>query len=329
MSPIFSIFTSVYNAEKYIGKCLDSVLKQSLNDFEWYIHDDGSTDASYQICADFAQKDDRIILSQGNNGTCISKLNQFLKEAKGKYVAFIDHDDLWEPDYLETIYNRLNTNNVDGAITSYTLINADGDRLGWYTPILKDGEILNSLELKRRFLTSLEIEGFRWNKFYKTDLYRKSKLEFQRKFPADIRFEYDLFDYVNTVVLVESKGYYYRQLVSSEVGDVNIDKTLGMLETFKIIGNRAIEEGLVEEGWYYRSWRYINNIFLRIQGGNFSNEELQMLFKAFSWKSEVQTNIIKTLIKFGKYKNRRDGNFKFAIKTILVWMKTKKYRFEV
>lgn len=108
---IVSVIIPVYNAEKYIKECLDSVLNQTMNDLEIICVDDGSTDNSMHILKKYKQSDSRVrILSQENQGSGPAR-NWGLKEARGKYVAFLDADDFWYDDFvLEKIANAAEEN---------------------------------------------------------------------------------------------------------------------------------------------------------------------------------------------------------------------------
>ena len=219
----FSIFTPTYNGEKFIKSCIDSVLNQNLTEFEWYIYDDGSTDSTYDVLKKLVLNDRRVHLSRGDNGNSIERMNDFLDNAKGQYIAFIDHDDIWnDKDFLNSIYSKLIETKSDCLVTSYTLIDKKNNILNSYTPTLNDSLILNQKQLKIKFLTSLEIEGFRWNKFYRNSTVKMSGLKFKKNsFPADLPFEFDLLDHVNTAVLLDNHNYLYRQLSQSEVGNIN------------------------------------------------------------------------------------------------------------
>jgi glycosyltransferase involved in cell wall biosynthesis len=323
MAPFFSVFTPVFNSEKFIRECIESVLHQTFSNFEWFIYDDGSTDKSYDICQKFAQREKRIILSRGENGHSIEQMNRFIDKAKGEYILFIDNDDVWDLDYLDSIYTRLVKNDVDCIITSYSLIDADGKELGWYTPTLKDGEIIDKKEVKRRFLTTLDIEGFRWNKIYKRETIQKSGIKSRKLFPADIVFEYELINYIQRAELLNNKGYFYRQSSGSQVGKIDAYKTSRMLATFMEIGDTAIKEGFSEEGWYYKSWRYINSMFLRLKNKRLTKHEIRLVFDEFSWRRCVGRGLFSSLLKFMRYENKREGHLAFSIKTVYVWMMAK------
>lgn len=98
---MISIIIPIYNSEKYIGECIQSVLNQTYDKFELILVDDGSTDASYKICQEYSRKDCRIKLIQKKNGGVSSARYEGLKIAQGEYIAFLDNDDIWLPDFLQ------------------------------------------------------------------------------------------------------------------------------------------------------------------------------------------------------------------------------------
>lgn len=105
---LFSLIIPVFNVEKYLGDCLDSVLDQSFQDWEAICVNDGSTDGSSSILAEYAAKDARIkVVSQANAGTAVAR-NTGLKEASGDYVFFLDSDDWLEANALQILSEKLN-----------------------------------------------------------------------------------------------------------------------------------------------------------------------------------------------------------------------------
>ncbi|MDR0422523.1 MAG: glycosyltransferase, partial [Proteiniphilum sp.] len=101
MNPMISVIVPVYNVEKYLRKCLESILAQTYTSFELLLVNDGSTDGSGQICDEYAQKDSRVqVFHQENKGVSRAR-NLGLERAKGKWVAFIDSDDWVDSTYLE------------------------------------------------------------------------------------------------------------------------------------------------------------------------------------------------------------------------------------
>ncbi len=118
-TPMISIIIPVYNVEKYVGECINSVINQTYTNLEILINNDGSTDNSYQICQSYAQIDPRIKLySQENKGVSIAR-NAMLEKAIGEYVLFIDPDDFILPTHVERLLNLLNEYDADASACGY------------------------------------------------------------------------------------------------------------------------------------------------------------------------------------------------------------------
>lgn len=110
---LISIIIPVYNVEKYLKQCLDSVLEQTYTDFEVIMVDDGSTDSSYDICLDYCEKDIRFNALQKENGGASSARNVGIQNAKGDYIFFLDSDDWLEPTALEEMISTAKDQNAD------------------------------------------------------------------------------------------------------------------------------------------------------------------------------------------------------------------------
>jgi glycosyltransferase involved in cell wall biosynthesis len=117
--PKISVIIPVYNVEKYLHRCVDSVLNQTIQDFEIILINDGSTDHSGQICNDFAQKDKRITVIHKKNARVAAARNDGIRSAKGKYVSFIDSDDWIEPEMFQEMLNKAEELNLDFIMCDY------------------------------------------------------------------------------------------------------------------------------------------------------------------------------------------------------------------
>jgi glycosyltransferase involved in cell wall biosynthesis len=118
--PYISIIVAVYNTEKYIEKCLISILKQTYRDYEIILVDDGSTDQSGYICDQYAQKDNRIRVIHKRNGGPNSSRKAGIKNAEGEFVSFVDSDDWVESDMYEKLYGvAVSDNTIDICIGTY------------------------------------------------------------------------------------------------------------------------------------------------------------------------------------------------------------------
>jgi len=125
-----SIITPLYNSEKFIGETIESVARQTYENWEHIIIDDCSTDASFTIAQEYAKADARIILLSNavNSGVSESR-NLGLQSAEGEFIAFIDSDDLWEPHKLEVQLNALRDENGSLAYSSYLRVDEQGKAL--------------------------------------------------------------------------------------------------------------------------------------------------------------------------------------------------------
>lgn len=113
-----SVIIPVYNAEKYLDKCLDSVINQSLKDIEIIIINDGSTDNSIKIINKYLNDKRLVFFNRKNHGIGVTR-NFGIKSAKGKYICFLDSDDYYEHNMLEDMYNYIINNDLDIAICNY------------------------------------------------------------------------------------------------------------------------------------------------------------------------------------------------------------------
>lgn len=147
---LVSIITPNYNSEKFIAETIDSVLSQTYSNWEMIIVDDVSSDKGIEIAQKYINCDDRIklIKLEKNSGPAVAR-NRAIEEAKGRYIAFLDADDLWSPKKLETQISFMNKRQCGLSYTSYNLINEDGVSLGKfivpghisYTDLLKTNSI--------------------------------------------------------------------------------------------------------------------------------------------------------------------------------------------
>ena len=110
---MISIIVPVYNIEKYLPRCLDSLIGQSFLDIEIIIVDDGSTDGCYYICEEYGRKDPRIVVIHKTNGGLVSARKVGMKAARGEYIAYVDGDDWIEPQMYEQMYQKMIEENVD------------------------------------------------------------------------------------------------------------------------------------------------------------------------------------------------------------------------
>lgn len=114
--PLISVIVPIYNVEKYLKKCLDSIVSQTYNNLQIILVNDGSTDNSAVVCARYSKKDSRIELIEQENAGLSAARNAGIEKAKGEYLVFIDSDDVVDSDYIEYLYNLIVESGADMSI---------------------------------------------------------------------------------------------------------------------------------------------------------------------------------------------------------------------
>lgn len=138
-SGLVSIITPCYNGEKYISYTIDSVLRQTYRNWEMIIIDDGSKDNSAEICRSWAEKDSRIQFFQQENAGSAAARNNGIRRAEGQYIALLDADDLWEPEFLEEQIRFCQEKNATCVYSSYRCIDEKGKEI--LNPVICKKEI--------------------------------------------------------------------------------------------------------------------------------------------------------------------------------------------
>lgn len=209
-----SIVIPVYNVEKYIRECLDSIINQTYKNLEIILVDDESKDKSGIICDEYAIKDSRIKVVHKKNGGAASARNIALDLLTGDYISFIDSDDYVASQYIEYLVKYLEQNNADISICSYYDL---------YTDNMIQYDLANKTFTKKQYLENFLRDwtsGILWNKLFKKEL-----LEHVR-FIEGRRIDDEFFTYKGVlnsecVIQFNIPLIYYRQRISSVMQNEN------------------------------------------------------------------------------------------------------------
>lgn len=185
MNPKVSIIVPVYMVEPYVRKCVDSILAQTLKDFELILVDDGSPDSCGEICDKYAQKDGRIKVIHKENGGQATARNAALDIAKGDYIGFVDSDDWIEPDMYELLYDMCIKNDCDIANCSSIIY--------FKNKTVKNGKHPLTVHNRDQAMRSM-LEGDLYDEVVWTKLIKRSLLE-KIRFPVGIAYEDTAFTY--------------------------------------------------------------------------------------------------------------------------------------
>lgn len=200
---LISIIVPVYNCEKYLMECIESIRNQTYRVFELILFNDGSTDSSLDICEHYASLDDRIrVYSHQNIGVARTRQMGYLK-ANGKYIAFIDSDDSVKKDYIERLYSTICENGAD--VVCCNSIDEGVENLA----ISENQIIIDKTKLVEAFLDNKRYAYCIWGKLYRSELLKEIKFH-NMKYAEDTYYVTEVFQNSEKVVLLKYAGYCYR-----------------------------------------------------------------------------------------------------------------------
>lgn len=310
-----SIIMPVYNSEKYLEKCINSILDQKFNSFELLLIDDGSSDDSPQICEKFAAKDDRVKVFHKSNGGICEARNFGLQKARGNYIAFSDHDDIVKQGFLQENYEIAKKTNADVIKFGREALIIDGD-------VVKKRDIrkfkkmlLKSMDIKKQFL-KLRFDGAMtcvWDGFFKRSFLLNNGIKFNiqyKKGGEDIDFCSKCFAKASTVAFSDKIFYIHyirigyststkpdeQRLLKFEMLANNLEECIEFLSINKK-KNSFYYMNIVKE-LVYPSLVYYNNLN---EGYDTVKDFLIMTGKKYNKYSPKTVDLIKIDIKWGIY----------------------------
>ena len=168
-----SIIVPIYNKQKYLYACLESLRKQTFKEIQIIMIDDGSTDKSEEICQDFVNKDSRFEYYFYENSGCSKSRNRGISKAHGKFILFIDADDCVEINFCEELYNKIEISQSDLVVCSIQIVK-ENKKLG--------KKIVQKIKNKSDFISKNKIwRNSASNKIFKRELLEKFKIKFCEK----------------------------------------------------------------------------------------------------------------------------------------------------
>lgn len=216
---LISVIVPIYNVEKYLNECIDSLRNQTYQNLEIVLVDDGSKDKSGKICDKYAELDDRIkVIHKQNEGLGYAR-NTGLKYANGKYVTFIDSDDKADEDLIEKLQKGIHDTHSDTCIGGFKRITEQGfiTYEEKYEEAIFDGsDVYNELFARMLGSAPNKHDAIRmsvWNVLYSMDIIKEYKIEFpsERVFISeDIIWDSEYYKYSNRTVVIDSIAYNYR-----------------------------------------------------------------------------------------------------------------------
>lgn len=283
-----SIIIPVYNAEKYLRQCIDSLLKQTYSYFELICVDDGSTDSSFEMLKEYEKQDGRIRVARQKNQYAGAARNNGMEQAKGKYLLFLDADDFFEENMLEWVINRAEKEETEVLVFNvfqYDNVSNQVINTAW-NPLKREmfGEGIKSAEDIADIIFEFTTPA-PWNKLFLREFVEKNRIRFQNlQRTNDLYFVFTALSCARKIGILDKKLLYYR--------DNNVHSLQGSGEETPTIFAEALlalKNDLESRGKWHRFQRSFMNMALAICLYNLNNmknvKSYNVLFDAL--KNEI------------------------------------------
>ena len=292
--PLISVIIPVYNVEKYLRQCLDSVAGQTYDNLEVICIDDGSTDSSGAILDEYGTKDQRFkIVHQENRGLSAAR-NKGLEFVKGDYISFIDSDDWIKPDFYQKLQDAAVCSNADVIQCGYIIWGGDHNKVK-ETPskiYYGDDNILKGLR-----------RGYVWNKLWKTSFIQNHNLRFYPKiYLEDLLFSVQASYFITKLQTIKYAGYYYRQNADSITKNKN--KKEELKKSIRIICCQALVFAQ-EHKYSKKNIRKLKSFLVKqiiFDKDCWDNEHYQNLKTILGWSVRLRIEGIKGILR--RFSNR-------------------------
>jgi len=252
-----SIVVPVYNGEKYLAKCLDTIINQTYKNIEILLVDDGSTDRSKEIIKSYMEKDSRIIGFFGENKGVSSARNLGIKNSSGDYITFVDSDDWLDLNLYNEAIEKVEENNCDIVLYSFTKEFNSSPEIKEVLPF-KSEEILDRDRIYNDLILNLiayedetkeSIMGSIWRCVFKSDLIKANNLYFDTEmhYAEDLIFCLNTFKLSNSIYILNKPFYHYRFSESSVTAvykSNHFERQLLVYNKIKEVFNNSNDEDL-------------------------------------------------------------------------------------
>lgn len=206
--PNVSIIVPIYNSEEYLEECIASILNQTYKNFELILINDGSTDRSQEICELYKNKDPRVITINKKNEGVSETRNHGIKAARGKYILFVDSDDIVSKDWIEVLYKTISKYEKNLIISGYCTKSKSSSQ---ETKTIFSENELNSIINKKDFFLIYEkhLINSPCNKIYRASILKKYDIKFKKDISLgeDLLFNLEYLKYIDSIILINKPLY--------------------------------------------------------------------------------------------------------------------------
>lgn len=286
--PVISIIVPVYNVEEYVSKCIGSMLSLNMELIEILIIDDGSTDTSGNICDCFAEEHSNIYVFHQNNQGLSAARNRGIREARGKFLLFVDSDDYIESEIVEKIINAVQIKpDLEVIFLTAKKVYPNGKQIYLDEIFDRDKIINHNQEEVIKYLASLKkYPGSACTKAVKKSLIVQNKIFFEEgKTSEDLKWCLQVFLNANKFDVLQGDYYFYRQQREGSITQsYNENKLFCMMEVISDSCILAKSNVAVEEAIYsFMAYEYVISLLIYCYGRkNISKDKLKRCRKFFN-----------------------------------------------
>lgn len=264
---LISVIVAVYNEEQYVGRCIESIIKQSYTNLDIVLVDDGSTDSSLKECESYAKKDSRIQVIHKENGGLVSSRKAGILAAKGEIVVYVDGDDWIEEQWIEMLYNQLKHNCADIVIAGF--VKEINGATKHYVNKIAQG-VYEKQDIKDRVIPKMMYTGeffecgvytYLWNKMFRKEIVLPSQLAVKDEIVIgeDASCVYPAILNASRIVITENAGYHYcirpNSVVRAQTSENAVHKLRVFYEHMQgIIYESKYRESLSEQLFYFYAY---------------------------------------------------------------------------
>ncbi len=323
MEELISVIVPIHNSEKYLLECIDSIIMQSYKNLEIILIDDCSNDSSASICDAYARKDGRIHVIhktvKGGEGGAKAR-NEGIACATGSLFYFMDSDDYIDSDMLARMYDIMCRDKSDCVVSSFHYVDSEGNELPWRVPKLTEYQPMSGRAAAEIFLTTLNIEGFSWNKLFR----REIMMEYQIRFDETMNSFVDMYGMFRAVLncgrvsFYDARPYYYRQHNVSCVHTMDKRKLGNFKRVIGQISLLADENGMQEQSDFFQKYRMMMQLFDTVKAKkNYDKDVWKQIKQEYQWSSIFGCSLWKVYKVIFPY--MEENKLKAGMKILWVW----------
>lgn len=290
-----SIIVPVYKVDKYLNRCVESIVNQTYKDLEIILIDDGSPDSCPVLCDEWAKRDNRIKVIHKQNAGVSAARNAGIEIATGDYIGFVDSDDYIQPQMFEKLLKNITDNKsqlaVCGLFKDELQIKADNCQCAASDAAL--AMLFNIIDYPY-------FEGYVWNKLYDSEIIKVNNLRFDisLKMSEDTLFNFKYLQYADKVSILNSSEYHYVYRAMSVMNNKNLDndfKMIALIDYFIDHANsQEIKDCVVR--WAYKYWvKAVDGYVVYKEGCEYQKHVISLLkkYKAFVLRDKYFSKVEK------------------------------------